>query len=324
MQKASWTTNTEPFRPVITEDLIRACVLYASSTSKAILSCNLDVIPTPAGTRLHTVPEHVGPSGHNQGVVPRQPKAILLFHWSLTTFFSLHRMDITLVWSPVNRERGQDTAARHKSLEACALTPRASLNRVQSAAYQQITRMWAFTNWAKEWHEQWRKRYGGDSFAYEYALTKPPSGLNHPLWKAAVDKTDGITCFSRHTTTTALRLTVGHMFTSDCARRFRPDIPEEENHCACGFPDHSFHQILYDCPRHTEARHSAGGHRELDDESLLYYFHNFHSSRQLLDFLQISRAAFLPPQRTERLLNRDDYVDHPRPSAFGSTPPVTP
>ena len=227
-------------------------------------------------------------------------KSILLFHRALTMFCTQHRkVDITLVWSPVNRERDQDTAARRKALEACAVTPRASLNRVQSAAYQkQVTRRRAFAKWAKEWHEERRKRYGGDSFAYEYAITKPPSGLNHPLWKAAVDKTDGIPCFSRHTTTTALRLAVGHAFTSDYARRFRPDIPEEDNHCPCGFPDNSFHHLLYDCPRHTEARRSAGGHREWADESPLYYFHDFQSSRQFLDFLQISRAAFLPPQRT--------------------------
>ena len=226
--------------------------------------------------------------------------SVLLFHRSLTTFCSQHReVGITLVWSPVNRKRVQDTVTRHKAMEACTLTPRASLNRVQSAAYQkQVTRQRAFTKWAKEWHEERRKRYGRDSFAYEYALTKPPSGQNHPLWKAAVDKTDGVPCFTRHTTTTALRLAVGHAFTSDYTRRFRPDIPEDENYCSCGFPDHSFHHILYDCPQHTEARQSAGGDREWDEESPLYYFRDFQSSRQFLDFLQISRAAFLPPQRT--------------------------
>ena len=226
--------------------------------------------------------------------------SVLLFHRSLTTFCSQHsQVGVTLVWSPVNRKRDQDTATRHKALEACKLTPRASLNRVQSAAYQkQVTRRLAFTKWAEEWHEERHKRYGRDSFAYEYALTKPPSGQNHPLWKVAVDKTDGIPCFSHHTTTTALRLAVGHAFTSDYTRRFRPDIPEDENYCACRFPDHSFHHILYDCPQYTEAHQSAGGQRQWDDESLLYYFRDAQSSKQLLDFLQISRAAFLPPQRT--------------------------
>ena len=53
------------------------------------------------------------------------------------------------------------------------------------------------------------------------------------LRKAAVNKTDGAPCFSRHPTTTALRLAEGHAFTTDYARRFRLDIPdssEEENH----------------------------------------------------------------------------------------------
>ena len=226
--------------------------------------------------------------------------SVLLFHRSLTTFCSQHsQVGVTLVWSPVNRKWDQDTATRHKALEVCKLTLRASLNRVQSAAYQkQVTRRLAFTKWAEEWHEERHKCYGRDSFAYEYALTKPLSRQNHLLWKAAVDKTDGIPCFSRHTTTTALRLAVGHAFTSDYTRQFRPDIPEDENYCTCGFPDHSFHHILYDCPQYTEARQSAGGQRQWDDESPLYYFGDAQSSKQLLDFLQISRAAFLPPQRT--------------------------
>ena len=225
--------------------------------------------------------------------------SVLLFHRSLTSFCSQHRdVGITLVWSPVHRNRIQDATVRLKAMEACTLTPRASLNRVQSAAYQkQVTRQRAFSKWAEEWQEERRKRYGRDSFAYEYALTQPPNGQNHPLWKAAVDKTEGVPSFSRHTTTTALRLAVGHAFISDYTRRFRPDIPEDENYCACGFPDHSFHHVLYDCPRYAGARISAGGLRQWDDESPLYYFRDFYSSRQFLDFLQISRAAFLPPQR---------------------------
>ena len=132
--------------------------------------------------------------------------SILLFYQSLTSFCSQHRdVDITLAWSPVNRDRIQDTTAWLKAMMACTLTPRASLNRVQSAAYQkQVTRKWAFTKWAEEWHAERCERYGRDSFAYEYTLTKAPSGQNHPLWKAAVDKTDGAPCFSRHTTSTAL------------------------------------------------------------------------------------------------------------------------
>ena len=103
--------------------------------------------------------------------------SILLFHRSLTSFCSQHReANITLTWSPVHRDRIQDSTVRFKALAACMLTPRASLNRVQLAAYQkQATRRRAFTKWAEDWHAERRKQYGKDSFAYEYAITKPPS-----------------------------------------------------------------------------------------------------------------------------------------------------
>jgi hypothetical protein len=94
-----------------------------------------------------------------------------------------------------------------------------SLNR---SAFQRVTRRRAFTKWAEEWH--------ADSFAYEYALTKPPNGHNHPLWTAAVDN------INVSLLTTALRIAEGHAFISDYTRRFGPDIPKEENHCLCGFP----------------------------------------------------------------------------------------
>ena len=139
-----------------------------------------------------------------------------LFNSSLTSFCSRHKdTGITLVWSPASRDRVQDSAVRTQALAACTHAPRASLNRVQSAAYQKsVARKRAFTRWAQEWKEERRKRRLHDSFAYEYALTHPPDGNNHPLWTAAVKKANGSPLFSRHTTTTALRLAVGHAFTS--------------------------------------------------------------------------------------------------------------
>jgi hypothetical protein len=73
--------------------------------------------------------------------------SILLFHHSLTSFCSQHRaIGITLVWSPVHQDRVQDSMVQLKALTACMLTPCASLNQVQSAAYQkQITRRQAVT-----------------------------------------------------------------------------------------------------------------------------------------------------------------------------------
>ena len=127
------------------------------------------------------------------------------------------------------------------------------------------------------------------SFAYEYALTHPPNGDNHPLWTAAVKKANGSSLFTRHTTTTALRLAVGHAFTADYTRRLRPDIPEHELQCPCGFPDNSFHHILYDC------RREAAPLTQWDSVPPHHYFRNFPHTENFLDFLQRSRAAFKPP-----------------------------
>ena len=49
----------------------------------------------------------------------------------------------------------------------------------------------------------------------------------------------------QHTTSTALRLAVGHDFTSDYTARFRPDRAPEYLACPCGWPVPSFHHILY-------------------------------------------------------------------------------
>jgi hypothetical protein len=149
--------------------------------------------------------------------------------------------------------------------------------------------------WAQEWKEERRKRGCHDSFAYEYALTHPPNGDNHPLWTAAVKKANGSPVFSRHTTTIALRLAVGHAFTSDYTRRLRPDIAEQELHCPCGFPDNSFYHILYDCPQHDHARQAAAPCTQWDSIPPHHYFRNFPHTENFLEFLQYSRAAFKPP-----------------------------
>ena len=209
--------------------------------------------PIPAFTHIHLMHKLLSSTRHIKVLSYGNQKSILLFHHSLTSFCSQHReVGITLVWSLVHRERSQDTTTWAKAMEACTYTSCVSLNQVQLVAYQkQATQKCTFDKWVEEWaewHAECHKCYSKDSFAYEYTLTKPPSGHNHPLWKAAVDKTDGVPCFSRHTMTTTLCLAVGHVFISDYSRQFRPNIPEEENWCLCGFPDHSFHHLLYDCP----------------------------------------------------------------------------
>ena len=233
----------------------------------------------------------------------------LLFHSSLTAFCARHQdISFTLAWSPVSRDGIQDTTARTHALRACTVTPRASLNRVQSAAHcKAIARERAFRNWALEWQASCCKRVGQDSFAYEYAIPDPPDGKNHPLWRAAtMTNTHPISgrrvpLFSRHTTSTAFRLAVGHAFTSEYTRRFRPDLDGDVLACPCGFPDHSFYHILYDCRLHSRVRVEVNPNLRWASKPPDFFLSTTHGGFMLCEFLQQSRAAFKPPNETRVL-----------------------
>ena len=230
----------------------------------------------------------------------------LLFHSALTAFCVRHRdTGLTLVWSPASRNRIQDTTARTHALRACTVPPRASLNRVQSAAHSKaIARERAFRNWAREWQASRRKHVGRDSFAYEYAIPDPPNGKNHPLWHAATmtitHPTSGrrVPLFSRHTTSTAFRLAVGHAFTSEYTRRFRPDLDGDDLACPCGFPDHSFYHIVYDCRLHSRVRVEVNPNMRWASKPPDFFLSTSHGGFMFCDFLQRSRAAFKPPNET--------------------------
>ena len=227
----------------------------------------------------------------------------LLFHSSLSALVSRHpTVRFTTVWSPADLTRPTDSTARFKALAACRVTPRASLNRVQSAAYcKAMARERAFSRWAAEWTLAARAR-PYPSFVHQHTVTEPPNGDNHPLWKEAVrtftdpDTGKALPVYSRHTTTTALRLAVGHAFTSDYSRRFRPDIPEDQLACRCGWPSHSFHHLLYECPRGYPFRRQTNwdwhGRRWIDQPPE-YFFHKGAST--FLEYLQATRIGFKPP-----------------------------
>ena len=251
-------------------------------------------------------PSHIYLLSHNQSALTaitkmrslHNQRSVLLFHMVLTEFCSRHRdTNITLVWSPVVRDRIQDSTVRAKALQACCLTPRASLNRVQSAAHQKrLMRKRAYANWAHEWTVKRRKQDIDLPFVYEHAIPFPPDGKNHPLWCAAQKAllTDPVHKPSCHTTTTAMRLATGHAFTSTYACRFRKDIPEELNSCKCSFSDRTWDHLVWDCIRYQLARweltHTSPW-RRLTPHGI---FCDAQGTQRFLAFLQITHAAFKP------------------------------
>ena len=203
-----------------------------------------------------------------------------------------------------------DDTARFKALAACRLTPRASLNRVQSAAHSKaVAHERAFSLWAREWEAKRRSTPGPPSWAYENALLHPPDGSNHPLWIAAVatdkdpDTGRRVPRYTRHTTSTALRFAVSHVFTSDYTARFRPNIPLDQLACSCGWPTHSFDHLVLHCPLRRAARSAisrASTYRDANICRVPWRFTSPHEffTRQAEDFvayIHLSHAGFKPP-----------------------------
>ena len=159
-----------------------------------------------------------------------------------------------------------------------------------------MARKRAFARWAREWHVRDRAEGYNRPFPYENTLVYPPDGKNHPLWIAANDFVfpDGPSSHTRHNTSTALRLAVGHAFTSDYSHRFRPDIPKCEHKCECGFPDRSFIHMVFACPRFTRARLRASHFSNWQSFLPTYLLSDPYGTRHFLGFLTFSRAAYKP------------------------------
>jgi hypothetical protein len=188
---------------------------------------------------------------------PRSIKAhsfVLRFHHALTTFFSLHRGHITLCWAPKDDSLEGNWLAHSLASQVCS-RDRADLpdgmDHILSAAFQKDrTHRKAFHQWELEYlsararNAQHVESTGTtlDRAAYQYAISQPPSEVNHPLWSAAVAmEKDERGCktqrplFTQWTTSTALQLAVDHAFTGSYARRFCPADPPESLWCPCGY-----------------------------------------------------------------------------------------
>jgi hypothetical protein len=164
----------------------------------------------------------------------------LQFHKALTTFFALHKeVHLVLCWAPKDDKLEGDRMARSLATAACcqdiADLPN-GMDRILSAAYQKDrARRRAFHQWELEYHltrarNDLQVNATGtplDGAAYQYAISQPPSKVNHPLWSATVamekDKRGRKTqhpLFSRRTTSTALQLAVDHAFTGSYTSKF--------------------------------------------------------------------------------------------------------
>jgi hypothetical protein len=237
----------------------------------------------------------------------------LRFHQALTTFFSSHNGRITLCWAPKDDSLEGNWLARTLASQACrrdiADLPN-RMDRILSAAFQKDrARRAAFHQWeldykaARTRNTTHLKSYGSplDGAAYQYAISQPPSKVNHPLWSAAVamekDKRGRKTrcpLFTRRTTSTVLQLAVDHTFTGSYARRFRPNDPPSSLRCPCGFhlrnPDHLIrHCRFYYLHRLSNQIISRGLILSLKT----LFSHSVEHSHCLLSFIQQLRAAML-------------------------------
>jgi hypothetical protein len=195
---------------------------------------------------------------------PRSVKAhsfALRFHHALTTLFTLHNGHITLCWAPRDDSLEGNLMACSLASQVCG-RERADLpnrmDRILSAAFQKdCARRAVFHQWELEYRAARNRNtlhiesYGSpsDGAAYQYAISQPPSEVNHPLWSAVValetDERGRKTrrpVFTWRTTSTVLQLVVDHAFTGSYAKRFRPNDPPSSLRCPCGFhlrnPDH--------------------------------------------------------------------------------------
>jgi hypothetical protein len=255
---------------------------------------------------------------------PRSIKAhsfALRFHRALTTFFSLHNGQITLCWAPKDDSLEGNWTARNLASQACsrdsADLPN-SMDRILSAAFQKDrARRVAFHQWELEYKAARTRNtihiesFGSslDGAAYQYAISQPPSKVNHPLWSAAVAmEKDERGCktrrplFTRRTTLTTLQLAVDHAFTGSYARRFRPNDPPSSLRCPCGFhlrnPDHLIRHCRYHY-LHRLSNHIISRGIILSLKTL--FSHSVEHSHRLLSFIQQSHAAMRPPETDNRM-----------------------
>jgi hypothetical protein len=241
----------------------------------------------------------------------------LRFHKALMTLISNHsNARLVLCWAPKDDNLEGNWLARSLAIRACS-KERADLpdgmDHILLAAFQKDrAHRQAFHWWELDYHlaracNDLQVRATGsplDGAAYQYAISQPPSEVNHPLWSAAVamekDEWGRKTqrpLFPQQTTSTALQLAVDHTFTGSYTRRFRPSDPPETLQCPCGFHLRNPNHLLQHCRLFyllcTSCLITTRG-CTLSLKSL--FSHSVEHAHCLLSFIQQTCAAMRPPE----------------------------
>jgi hypothetical protein len=218
-----------------------ADIFAIAKTAEALAYYYMEGVPTPDNMFILSPSSSALMAIRNLQSSSSQ-SASLMFHQALTTLTLHHRATrFYLVWTPVDAELEGQQVARVITAEACLQDPPEGLHKVQLAAYQKArARERAFNRWEQDYHFDRARNVLQlcatglplDGAAFTHAITNPPSGGNHPLWKAAVEvEKDEHGCKTRHpkyprrVTSTALQLAVDHAFTGSYAARFGPSDP---------------------------------------------------------------------------------------------------
>ena len=124
----------------------------------------------------------------------------------------------------------------------------------------------------------------------------PPPELKRPFaWRRKPKTKRPI--FNRKTTSTCLRLAVGHAFTGDYAQRFLPSLDPTYHYCPCGNGTlRTQSHVLHHCPNFDGPRHNSGLGRHSRRSRTNHYYSNRQNAIVLLDFLQSSQALSQPEQ----------------------------
>jgi hypothetical protein len=142
--------------------------------------------------------EHCGqPTPFTQSI--KAHSYVLRFHTALTTFFRTHRgVHLVLCWALKDNELEGNWMARSLATAACrrdlADLPD-GMDCILSVAYQKdCACRRAFHQWELDYHlarahndlQVDATGFPLDGAAYQYAISQPPSKVNHPLWSAVV------------------------------------------------------------------------------------------------------------------------------------------